>query len=152
MKFITKNSTHSTLHIGYKEKYIEETMNTKYLGLLIGNHINSKNHTEWLIPKFCAACYAIMSMVHTRNINTQINLLRILAFYNRILNSFWGESSNRGKIFTLQKKIIRILAGTQHKTFCRSLFKQLEILPVPCQYILLLMNFIINNQDILQTN
>jgi hypothetical protein len=24
MKFITKNSSHSTLHIGYKEKYIKE--------------------------------------------------------------------------------------------------------------------------------
>jgi len=27
MKFVTKNSAHSTLHIGYKEKYIEETVN-----------------------------------------------------------------------------------------------------------------------------
>jgi len=75
-----------------------------------------------------------------------------LAFYNKILNSFWGESSNSGKIFTLQKKIIRILAATQHKNFCRSLFKKLKILPVPCQYILLFMNFITNNQEILQKN
>jgi len=27
MKFITQNSSHFTLHIGYKEKYIEETNN-----------------------------------------------------------------------------------------------------------------------------
>ena len=33
MKFITKNSSHSTLHIGYKEKYIEEAQNTTFLGL-----------------------------------------------------------------------------------------------------------------------
>ena len=33
-----------------------------------------------------------------------------------------------------------------------SLFKQLEIQPVPCQYILSLINFIINNQEIFQTN
>jgi len=26
MQFITKNSSHSTLHIGYKAKYIEETI------------------------------------------------------------------------------------------------------------------------------
>jgi len=31
MKFITKNSSHSTLHIGYKEKYTEKIMNTKVL-------------------------------------------------------------------------------------------------------------------------
>jgi len=32
MKFITNNSSHSTLHFGYKEKYIEEAVNTKFLG------------------------------------------------------------------------------------------------------------------------
>ena len=33
MKFIIKNSAHSTLHVGSKEKYIEKTVNTKFLGL-----------------------------------------------------------------------------------------------------------------------
>ena len=49
-------------------------------------------------------------------------------------------------------KIVRIMAGARSRTSCRSLFKQLEILPVPCHYILSLMNFIINNQEIFQTN
>jgi len=40
MKFITKNSSHFTLHIGYKEKYTEDTVNTKFLGSQIDNHIN----------------------------------------------------------------------------------------------------------------
>jgi hypothetical protein len=44
MKFITKNSAHSAIHIGYKEKYIELTVNTKFLALQIDNHINWKNH------------------------------------------------------------------------------------------------------------
>jgi len=39
MKLITKNSSHSTLHIGYKEKHTEERVNTKFLGLQINNHI-----------------------------------------------------------------------------------------------------------------
>jgi hypothetical protein len=40
MTFITKNSSHSTLHIGYKEKYIEDTVNTKFLSSQIDNHTN----------------------------------------------------------------------------------------------------------------
>jgi len=44
MKRVTKNSSHSMLYIGYKEKYIEESVNTKFLGLQIDNHINWKNH------------------------------------------------------------------------------------------------------------
>jgi hypothetical protein len=31
IKFITTNSSHFTLHTGYKEKYIEETVNTKLI-------------------------------------------------------------------------------------------------------------------------
>ena len=63
-----------------------------------------------------------------------------------------GNSSSSGKIFTLQKKIIRIMAGAQPRTLYRSQIKQLDILPVPCQYILPLMNVIINNQENFETN
>ena len=38
MKFITKNSSHSTLHTGYKVKYIQETVNTKFHVLQTDNH------------------------------------------------------------------------------------------------------------------
>jgi hypothetical protein len=64
---------------------------------------------------------------------------------------FWGNSSRSGKFFTLQKKIVRIMYGAQSRTPCRSIFKQSEILPVPCQYMLSLTNFIINH-EMFQTN
>ena len=67
--FITKNSSHSTLQIGYKKNYIEEAENT-FLGLQIDNHINWKNHIEEMIPKLSKACYTIRLMVHICNTNT----------------------------------------------------------------------------------
>jgi len=57
-----------------------------------------------------------------------------------------------GRFFTLQKKIARIMAAAQPHASCRRLFKQLEILPVSCQSILSLRNFIINSQENFQTN
>ena len=44
------------------------------------------------------------------------------------------------------------MVDAQPRTSCVSLFKQLEILHVPCQYILSLLNFNINNWKIFQTN
>jgi hypothetical protein len=44
------------------------------------------------------------------------------------------------------------MAGAQPRSSCRSIFEQLGILPVPSQYILSLMNLIINKQEIFQTN
>jgi len=40
------------------------------------------------------------------------------------------------------------MAGAQLRTSCRSLFKQIGILPVPCQCILSLINFIISNKEL----
>jgi hypothetical protein len=61
MKFTIKNSSHSTLHIGYKEKYeyIKETENTKFLDIEIDSHLTWKNHTEQMISKLSAACYPL---------------------------------------------------------------------------------------------
>jgi hypothetical protein len=42
------------------------------------------------------------------------------------------------------------MADAQQRTSCRSVFKQFEILPSPHQYILTLMNFIINNQKMFE--
>jgi hypothetical protein len=44
------------------------------------------------------------------------------------------------------------MADAQPRTSSRNLFKKSDILPVPCQYILSLMNIIINNQENFQTN
>jgi len=68
MKFKTENSSQSTLYIGYKEKYVEETVNTKFLGLQIDNHINWKSHIEELF--LSGVCYAVRSIGHISNVNT----------------------------------------------------------------------------------
>jgi len=39
MKFITKNSAHSTVHIGYEETFMVKIASTKFVGLQIANHI-----------------------------------------------------------------------------------------------------------------
>jgi len=51
------------------------------------------------------------------------------------------------KIFRLQKKIIRIMMGCRSKDSCRKFFFNLEILPLPSQYILSLLLFMIRNKN-----
>jgi hypothetical protein len=47
----------------------------------------------------------------------------------------------------LLKRAIRIISVAAPRASCRGLFRKLEILPFPCQYILSLMLFIIGNPD-----
>jgi hypothetical protein len=44
MKSIIKNSAHSTLHVGYEEKYLSETVNKKILDFQTDKHINLKEN------------------------------------------------------------------------------------------------------------
>jgi len=106
-----------------------------------------------MTPKLSTAFHPARLKVHISN--TSILKLIYYAYFHSITKYgiiFGGHSSNSGKLSTPQKKFMRIMAGAQPRTSCRCLFKQLDILPVPCQYILSLMNFIINKQEIIQTN
>jgi hypothetical protein len=100
MKFITKNSPHFALHIGYKENYKEEIMNITFCGLYIGNHLNWWNVMEEMVPKRSGACCAVRSLVHVSNINTIKSIyyayFHSLIKYGTILCS---NSANTGKIF-----------------------------------------------------
>ena len=100
-----------------------------------------------MAPNLSGACYAIRLMVHISSINPLKSIYYV--YVHSIIKYrliFWGNSSNSGKSFTLQKKTLRIMVGSQPGTSRVSLFKQLEILPVQYQYILSLMCSTMNNQ------
>jgi hypothetical protein len=65
---------------------------------------------------------------------------------------FWGNSSDSKKVFTLQKKTVKIKVSIKPQNSCRYLFKRLQILSLQCEYIFSLLNFIINNQEHFQAN
>ena len=48
----------------------------------------------------------------------------------------WGHSSIRHHLFSLQRKAIRILANINYRDDCKEQFKNLQILTLPCIYIL----------------
>ena len=67
----------------------------------------------------------------------------------------WGNSTYSRKIFTLQKKIIRIMMDAHRRTSCKMLFKKITDLngPKPIYiYIYSLIRFLIGNQDKFLTN
>jgi hypothetical protein len=132
--FIPYNWPQYTLSIGHDEKYIEESVNTKFLGLKTDNHLNWKNHIDHMIPKLSRACYAVRLMFHISNIDNPKSIY--FAYFHSIMKygiTFWGNSSNSKMIFTLQRRIVRVTAGAKPRNSCRSLFMRSEILLLPCE-------------------
>jgi hypothetical protein len=153
IKCITNKSPQYDLNIGYDEKYIEESINTNFLGLQIDNHLNWKNHIDLMIPKVHKACCEMNSMSHISSIDTLKSIY--FAYFHSIMKygiKFQGNSPNSKMIFTLQKRTDRIISGVKFRNSYRYLFMRLEILPLPYEYIFTLMNLIVNNQELFQKN
>jgi len=67
---------------------------------------------------------------------------------------FWGNSHahHTNSIFKIQKRIIRIITNSGSRDTCRQLFKHLQKLSLPSQYIFSLLVFVIKNRDFFQSN
>jgi hypothetical protein len=99
------------------------------------------------------ACFSVRRLFHILNIDT----LRIIyfAYFQSVIKYgiiFWENSTNADQVFILQKRIIKIMAGVGARSSCRSLFKKPGILPVPRQYILSLMMFVVDSMENFHTN
>jgi hypothetical protein len=136
--------------VPYRDKEIKEVTNIKFLGLEIDKHLSWKTHIEQIIPKLSHACYAISSMLHFSNMDTLIPKMIYFAYFHSVLKygiMFWGNHTDSMRVFHLQKKVVRIMAGAKSRVSYKPLFKALEILTLPSQYILSLITFLAHNLE-----
>jgi len=65
---------------------------------------------------------------------------------------FGGNSHFSNRIFKIKKRIIRIITNTGSCDSCHQLYKQLQILSLPSQYIFSLLVFVSKNRGLFQSN
>jgi hypothetical protein len=79
-----------------------------------------------MILKLNGACYTVRLVFHIVKIDTLKSIY--FAYFHSIMKNgiiFGGNSPNSKRTFTLQKKIIRIMASAVPRNSCISLFKKL---------------------------
>jgi len=59
VQFITKNISVDEISIGYNTMFTSNTLNTKFVGLVITNSLSWKDHITQLTPKLCKARYLL---------------------------------------------------------------------------------------------
>jgi hypothetical protein len=100
-----------------------------------------------------SACYAVRSMYHFSSL-TMLKMI-YFAYLHSVMEYgiiFWGNSTESKRLFQLQKKIIRIMTGSEPGSSCKPLFQSLEILTLPSQYILSSIKFLSHNLEIYTFN
>ena len=153
LQFLTKQRNRLNIQIIAPDSIIPNVNSTKFLGLTMDRTLSWKGHTCELSVKLNKACYAV------RTIKSFMSLKALKTVYFSYFHSimsykviFWGNSCVSKGIFKIQKRMIRILTDTPGRDSCRHLFKQLQILTLPSQYIYSLLIFVVKNGDLFSFN
>jgi hypothetical protein len=106
---------------------------TKCLCTHVNEHMDWNAHIVFLSLKLSKVCYMIKFL---RDV-TSPPVIRSVYFahchahlkYGLV---FWGDNRKGKTIFKLQKRVVRTISGVSRRYSCRQLFKDLNLLPVPC--------------------
>ena len=99
---MTKKTSVHEISIGYNNTFISNTLNTKFLGLVITNSLSWKDHITQLITKLSKACY-VRVLRCIRPFMSQDALKSVHYSYHYSLLTygiiFWGKSPYSSHIF-----------------------------------------------------
>ncbi len=139
--------------ITINQTYIEDTLNTNFLGVTLDSTLSWCSHIERISNKLKTACYVLRILKPTLTIQ---NLKIVYFAYFRSVMSYgimlWGNATGSNIIFNFQKRAIRIMTNTNFNTSCRELFRDLCILNLHSQYILSLVMFVSEDMNDFTTN
>ena len=112
MIFKNKHSNKPDLNyeIDIDNKYINKVDITKFLGVLIDNHLSWKAHTSHItkiVSKYNGLIRKIKPFLNTYSLHTLYNTLVLP--YLSYCTLIWGDKNNTNldSLFIMQKKIIR---------------------------------------------
>ena len=131
-------------------KILTNINSTKFLGLTIDNTLSWREHIAALTTKLNKACFAIRAVQPF--MTSRVLKMVYFSYFHSIMSYgiiFWGSSHHSNNIFKIQKRIIRIITNKCKCDSCRQLYKQLQILTFPAQYIFSFLMFVIKHRDLL---
>lgn len=143
MTFHPRQKAPININFSFKNDKLEIVNKFTLLGLDIDTHINWKSHIQKLKTKLSKFSYALREIKKTTDLNTALVTYYAYAHawltYGVIL---WGNSTDSPTLFTLQKKLIRILVNIKQTDSCKPHFKEQKILTLPCLYIFEICKFV----------
>lgn len=110
---------------------------TKYLGVVLDSTLRWDVHTDQLAGRLCRAIFMLKNM--SNRLSSAVLRVAYFALFESILRygiSVWGNCSYRHRIFGLQRRALRIVAGINYRDDCRPSFINKKILTFPSLYIL----------------
>ena len=130
-------SEHMIFTLKRFENPIHFAHSVKFLGIHVDNKLQWHAHGEETAKKVCKSIFLL------RNLKGQVSDRMMRMAYFALCQSHltygilvWGHSCILERLFKLQRRAIRILAGAKFREHCKKHFIELNILTLPSIYIL----------------
>lgn len=121
---------------------------TNYLEVHIDSGLTWGKHGDFLAAKISRNIFLLRRLAN----NLSPHNLRIIYF--ALVNSHleyailvWGHSSSLQRLFKLQRRSARIIAGLGYRDPCRQAFTQINILTLPSLYIFKCLKYLLENPE-----
>lgn len=153
INFSSHTDNDNSLEVSIGNSKISEIDKIKFLGIYINKNLSWDDHISHLKGKLSSLCYAFRILSNISN----IGILKTYYFgcIQSVLNYgiiFWGNSPKMIEVFRIQKNILKIMVNVPTRTSSKPIFKKLNIMPLPCLYILETVYFIHCNQQLFKYN
>lgn len=135
--FLNTSKTQSMV-FSTREVTVEETNNSvKFLGVHLDQRLQWNYHTEAVAKKLSSNTFLLRGLAECVTSETLRHAYFSLCHSHlRYAILVWGHSTGAMKIFSLQRRAVRIIFGLSYRADCRSAFISLKILTLPSIFIL----------------
>lgn len=137
LKFSLQNvKSTDTNNIKLNDVTLEYVNKTMFLGLTIDSKLQWGPHILCLTKKLSSAAFAVRKIRDLTDVKTA-RLIYFSNFHSHMSYGIllWGRAADINIIFILQKRAIRAMYNLSSRTSLRQLFKEINIMTVPGQYI-----------------
>lgn len=126
-----------------------DVSSVRFLGVYLDPALRWDAHVDRISAKLGKALFLL------RSLSESVSERVLRASYHAVFHSvmtygilIWGHSTHAARLFGLQRKAIRVMAGLKFREDCRAAFRKYNILTLPSQFILENLLYVINNKDL----
>ena len=126
----------------------QEVTHVRFLGVEIDSQLKFDAHVDYICGTLAVGTFALRGLSNSVSVEVlktvYFSLIQSLLSYAVLV---WGHSCHACRVFALQRRAIRVLAGLAYGEDCRGAFRSLGILTFPSIYIFENLLHIKHNED-----
>ena len=124
----------------------EGDQSVKFLGVFVDSGLTWRAHCEHLEGRLRSAVFLLRRLSETCSPSV-VRVAYFSLFHSHISYGLliWGHTATLQRIFRLQRRAIRIVAGLQYRDDCRNAFTQLRVLTLPSLYVFQSLKYVHGN-------